>query len=254
MGSIMIQDQNIEIPETSKSMNICLWVGWVCALLLLVVCIVMYVYPEIFGIIAVTNVSSSTNYPSSFDDAATKWVVEFNNSEQTPSLDAKHHGLDAYTDDAVFSVTTQAVGGEDFTARGKEAIVSHWNTIRKEYGGKIGNAQVRKVSKISDTVLVQSYDNVDFFKDGKHTISIRILAEVWKLVDGKWKVAADYVMVTKTGMRYQEKSTPSFDAAATKWVTEFNASEKVASIDASHHSLNAYTDDSVFSVTLQAIE
>merc|ERR1712139_308175 len=136
-------------------------------------------------------------HPASFDVAATKWVTEFNASEKTAKIGAKHPSLAAYSEDAVFSVTMQAVGGADFTARGKSAIVDQWAAIRSGYGTKIGNAKGRKVRVISDKVLVQSYDNVDFFKDGKKTISIRILAEVWKLIDGEWKVTADYVMVTK---------------------------------------------------------
>merc|ERR1712096_529909 len=114
------------------------------------------------------------------------------------TLPADHPSLQLYAKDCVYSATLKAVGGPDFTARGHDAIVKQWAALRNAYGTKLDNATGKKVSVLRDDLVVQSFENIDLFKDGKKTCSYRILAEVWMLVDGEWKIVADYGMVTKT--------------------------------------------------------
>merc|ERR1711964_756546 len=121
--------------------------------------------------------------------------------------------------------------------------------------------------------IIQSYDHVEFSDaNGNYVMSIQILAEVWKRQeDGStWKVMSDYVMVkpsaehrtaptpkrnksssTKSSSRGSRKTiaSKSFNAAATKWVTEFNGSKDVEVLSTEHHSIAAYTTNAVFSVS-----
>merc|ERR1712098_594171 len=133
--------------------------------------------------------------PKCFDKAATKWVTEFNGSKVQEVLSLKHHCVSAYDTKAVFSISNPAADVH-MTAVGQDKIQEQWKAVRGLGCHQITKATGRKVTPVDATTLIQSYDHVEFSdRSGKYTMAIQILAEVWKLQDGQWKVLADYVMV-----------------------------------------------------------
>jgi len=186
--------------------------------------------------------------PASFTKAAGKWVTEFNAGKDTKELTKSHYSISAYDEEGVFSVSNPA-GDVHYTAKGLTEIQQQWHTIRTAFGAvQVANPEGHKVRMINETMLIQSFDHLDLCdKEGKVVMSINILAEVWKLKQGKWYVMADYVMVKPASGKC--KVPKSFTEAAGKWVTEFNAGVSKKELTKSHYSISAYDKEGVFSVS-----
>lgn len=139
----------------------------------------------------VSRDNASVSPAEGFENA---WLKEFNDSKDLEFMDENHPCIKSYTADAVFSITI-ADSPKDLAVRGREMIAEQWHLIRSESGCLLKDARGRKINRVSDQCVIQSYDQIDLYKGDKKTISLKILAEVWKLIDGEWKITADYVMV-----------------------------------------------------------
>jgi len=192
------------------------------------------------------------NQIPSFDAAATKWVTEFNGAKDEAELSTEHHSIAAYHKKGVFSI---AHPGADthMTVVGLDSIQKQWVAVRNMGCHQITKATGRKVVKLDETTLIQSYEHVEFSdRSGKYTMAIEILAEVWKVVDGEWKVMADYVMVKPA--KQPMVNLESFDEAATAWVVAFNGAKDEAELSVKHPSIAAYDAKGVFSIAHPAAD
>lgn len=187
--------------------------------------------------------------PKSFTKQAAKWVKQFNNSKDEEKLGLEHFSIAAYHKTGVFSVVNPA-GNVHYTAQGSDAIQQQWHTIRTGFGCvQLANASGHKVVMIADDMLIQSFDHIDMLdKDSNVVMSLNILAEVWKLIDGKWYVMADYVMV-KPPAATSDKVPESFTKTASQWVSKFNGAKDKKTLKTKHFSIGSYDKKGVFSVS-----
>lgn len=143
------------------------------------------------------NTWKNKGTPKEFDEAAGKWVENFNANNGTGCGNA-------YTDDAAFVMFHFGGIGKHAIFNGKEKITGMWEGLTKDHK-KIGvhntNTKTRKEGglqvKLSNTEIAQHFGSFQF-KDasGKTSFKGGILVELWrKQQDNSWKVWRDITVV-----------------------------------------------------------